>query len=108
MRRNCTQNVFACLLLASFTLLPSCKDDIISLPSVDENGVEVGFYAGGCQTRTAMLPNGLSAEWQPGDDISVWAKNSSGTYTLSNQIFKTYGIDSSRVFFTAELSSAMP
>lgn len=108
MRRNCTQNVFACLLLASFTLLPSCKDDIISLPSVDENGVEVGFYAGGCQTRTAMLPNGLSAEWQPGDDIAVWAKNSSGTYTLSNQIFKTYGIDSSRGFFTSELSSAMP
>lgn len=108
MRRNCTQNVFACLLLASLTLLPSCKDDIFSLPSVDKKGVEVGFYAGGCQTRTAMLPNGLSAEWQPGDDISVWAKNSSGTYTLSNQIFTTYGINSSRGFFTSELSSAMP
>ena len=108
MRRNCTQNVFACLLLASLTLLPSCKDDIISLPSVDKKGVEVGFYAGGCQTRTAMLPNGLSAEWQPGDDIAVWARNSSGTYTLSNQIFKTYGINSSRGFFTSELSSAMP
>ena len=108
MRRNCTQNVFACLLLASLTLLPSCKDDIISLPSVDKKGVEVGFYAGGCQTRTAMLPNGLSAEWHPGDDIAVWAKNSSGTYTLSNQIFKTYGINSSRGFFTSELSSAMP
>ena len=108
MRRNCTQNVFACLLLASLTLLPSCKDDIFSLPSVDKKGVEVGFYAGGCQTRTAMLPNGLSAEWQPGDDIAVWAKNSSGTYTLSNQIFKTYGINSSRGFFTSELSSAMP
>jgi len=108
MRRNCTQNVFACLLLASLTLLPSCKDDIFSLPSVDKKGVEVGFYAGGCQTRTAMLPNGLSAEWQPGDDISVWAKNSSGTYTLSNQIFTTYGINSSRGFFTSKLSSAMP
>ena len=55
-----------------------------------------------------MLPNGLSAEWHPGDDIAVWAMNSSGTYTLSNQIFKTYGINSSRGFFTSELSSAMP
>lgn len=69
---------------------------------------KVGFYAGGSQTRTEMLPNGLSAAWVAGDQMSVWAVNSSGAYTLNNQVFKTYGIDSNRGFFTSELAEAMP
>ena len=69
----------------------------------------VGFHAGGgSQTRTQMLPNGLSADWVAGDELAVWARNSSGSYFLSNQIFKTYGLDGQRGFFTSTLDSAMP
>lgn len=68
---------------------------------------KVGFYAGGGTTRTTMLSNGLSAEWVEGDEIALWAKKSDGTYALTEQVFKTYGIDSKRGFFTSTLSSGM-
>ena len=68
---------------------------------------EVGIYAGGARTRTEMLSNGLSAAWTAGDELAVWARNSSGAYALSNQVFKTYGVDSERGYFTSTLSSPM-
>lgn len=68
---------------------------------------QVGFYAGGSQTKTEMLENGLSTVWVADDVIAMWAKNSSGSFALSNQKFRTYGIDSSKGFFTADLPSAM-
>lgn len=68
---------------------------------------KVGIYAGGAETRTQMLPNGLSTEWVAGDELAVWARNSSGEFTLSNQIFKTYGLDGARGFFTSELAESM-
>lgn len=69
---------------------------------------EVGFYAGGAETRTEMLSDGLSAVWVPGDEIAVWARSSSGAYVLSNQVFKTYGLDGSLGYFTSTLNSPMP
>lgn len=108
MRRNCTKNICAAILWATSILFTSCMDEFGDAPALRHENVKVGIYAGGAQTRTAMLPNGLSAEWVSGDDIAVWAMNSSGTYTLSNQPFTTYGIDASRGFFTSTLSSEMP
>ena len=70
--------------------------------------VEVGFYIGGDQTRTSMLSNGLSAEWEADDKIAVWAVNSSGAPILANQIFKVYGINHNKAFFTSTLSAEMP
>lgn len=76
---------------------------------MNDGPLTVGFHVGdGSQTRTQMMPNGLSAEWETGDELALWARNSSGSYTLSNQIFKTYGLDGQRGFFTSELASAMP
>lgn len=70
---------------------------------------EVGFYVGGAaETRTEMIQDGLSAVWSAGDELAVWAKNSSGSYTLSNQVFKTYAVDKRSGFFTSTLSQAMP
>lgn len=68
----------------------------------------VGIYAGGTQTRTQIQPDGLSACWEAGDELAVWARNSSGSLVLDNQKFKTYGIDGSSGYFTSALSSAMP
>lgn len=103
------------ILLFAFVACEKQDNDLLSSLPTDSEVAEgdpsaytVGFYAGGGVTRTVMLPNGLSAEWVAGDQIALWAKKSDGTYTLSNQIFKTYGIDSSKGFFTSTLSSAMP
>lgn len=92
-------------LLITTLLLSSCMDDLrVEVPGC----VKVGFYAGGEKTRTTMLSNGLSAEWVAGDQVAVWALNSSGSYAISNQIFTTYGLDASRGFFSSTLNSAMP
>lgn len=108
MRRNCTKNICSVLLWATSFLFTSCLDEFGNAPAPHPESVKVGIYAGGVQTRTAMLPNGLSAEWVSGDEIAVWALNSSGSYTLTNQTFGTYGIDASRGFFTSTLDAAMP
>ena len=108
MRRNCTKIVCVCLKIAALMTLSSCADELQTESSRPPQGVEVGFYAGGAQTRTEMLQNGLSAAWVAGDRIAVWALGSSGSYALSNQVFETYGLDQSRGFFTSTLASAMP
>lgn len=88
-------------------ILSACGAEDFQVPHTGTH--EVGFYAGGStQTRTEMLPNGLSAVWSAGDELAVWARNSAGDFALSNQIFKTYGLDDRRGFFTSELDSAMP
>ena len=111
MRRNCTQIVCASLLTVFSFMFLSCADvyDIHEINAPSQPGtVKVGFYAGGPQTRTQMLQNGLSTEWVAGDQIALWALNSSGSYTLSNQVFEAYGLNQSRGFFTSTLPSPMP
>lgn len=105
MRRIWTEKVRAVLTLAILFIMSSCQFDF---QDGRTGPVKVGIYAGGSQTRTEMLPNGLSAAWEAGDELAVWARNSSGSYILAKQIFKTYGIDGTRGFFTAELPSEMP
>lgn len=105
MRRMWIRFIRTFALQMIFFLSASCQMD---LPEHHLDAHKVGFYAGGVSTRTEMLPNGLSAAWESGDEIAVWAKNSSGTYTLDKQVFKTYGLDFERGFFSSTLSSPMP
>lgn len=88
-------------------MLSSCMDDL-NFVSPSHEKVTVGFYAGGAQTRTTMLDNGISAAWEADDQLAVWAIGSSGAYTLSNQIFRLYGSEYGRGFFTSDLDSPMP
>ena len=108
MRRDRNRIVCVCLEIAALLAFASCNDELDTKAPDMPHKVEVGFYAGDAQTRTEMLQNGLSAAWVAGDQIALWALNSSGSYTLSNQVFKTYGLDQSRGFFTSTLASAMP
>lgn len=109
MRRISTKIVCRHVLVAlAAVVLPSCADEFRAEVGNNETSYQVGFYAGGMQTRTEMLENGLSAMWTADDQIALWARNSSGSLTLSNQKFKTYGLDSQKGFFTSDLSSAMP
>lgn len=68
----------------------------------------VGFCIGEASTRTMMNPDGLTASWEKGDRIAVWAKNSAGEYTLNNTQFSVYGADEARAFFTATIDASMP
>lgn len=107
MRQSWIKTIRAFFVPLLALMLSACQTDDFQVPHTGPH--EVGFYAGGStQTRTEMLPNGLSAVWTAGDELAVWAKNSSGVFTLSNQIFKTYGIDGRHGFFTSTLSEAMP
>ena len=109
MRRISVKNVLVPLSLMVLTLLASCQEEIPQGIAVSQpKTVEVGFYAGGHSTRTEMLPNGLTAEWSDGDQVAMWALNSSNVYTLNQQVFTTYAVNESKGFFTTTLSSAMP
>ena len=99
---------YATLVAAALQLSSACTSNLQETLPEDRQEVTVGFYAGGAQTKTAMLSNGLSAAWESGDQLAVWALNQSGSYVLSKQIFKTYGTDGGRAFFTSDLQSAMP
>lgn len=68
----------------------------------------IGFCTGEASTRTMMNPDGLTASWEKGDRIAVWAKNSAGEYTLNNTLFSVYGADGARAFFTATIDASMP
>ena len=95
-------------LVHSAFLLSSCQGDLMPSERSEAQPVEVGIYVGGAHARTAMLENGLSAVWEAGDELAVWARNSAGAFALQNQIFKTYGLDERRGFFTSVLSEPMP
>lgn len=108
MRRNWIDSIRMILSISAISLFASCQIDIQDFGNGNDRCThEVGIYAGGASTRTEMLSNGLSAAWTAGDNIALWAKSSSGSYVLSNHIFTTYGIDSSRGFFKSDLSSIM-
>lgn len=110
MRRNRIIDIRAVLLSVLLPFVASCQLDFPDeMKGVGGGPVQVGINAGkGSQTRTVMLPNGLSAAWEDGDELAVWARNSSGSYILAKQIFKTYGADEAHGFFTSTLASEMP
>ena len=109
MRRIQTRSVCGFLALIIMMLSVSCSTEYQDMKDMDNGPLDVGLYAGGgSQTRTHMQQDGLSAVWESGDELALWAENSSGSYVLDNQIFKTYGLDDRRGFFTSTLASAMP
>lgn len=107
MRRSCKNNVFVCLTVAVLSVFISCESQLQDIVQPATQPIEVGIYAGGTQTRTQMLPDGLSAVWSSDDVISLFAKNSSGSFVLNNQKFTTYGLDGEQGYFTSTLSSPM-
>lgn len=96
--------IIAAGLLCAFS---SCQKGAVE--NVDNVGRHtVGFCTGEASTRTMMNPDGLTASWEKGDRIAVWAKNSAGEYTLNNTQFSVYGADGARAFFTATIDASMP
>ena len=107
MRQNWTKIVRAVWMITTAALLSSCGHGLSE--GFFRGPVEVGFYAGGGeQTRTEMLSNGLSAVWEDGDKLAVWAEDENGSYVLENQTFQVYGSDSGLGLFTSVLTTPMP
>ena len=104
MRQSRIKQIRAHFVLVFLTIVAACQADF-QVPNGEPQ--EVGFYVGGNETRTEMLQNGLSAVWSAGDELALWARNSAGGFALSNQIFKTYGIDGKLGYFTSTLPQAM-
>lgn len=105
MRQRLNKWFRAYFVIIMIQALSACQ---IEFPDLHSGPVKVGLYVGGSETRTEMLSNGLSAVWTAGDELAVWASNTSGSFALSNQVFKTYGIDGQRGFFTSTLAEPMP
>ncbi len=78
--------------------------------SAPSGGEEVVLGVGRSpQTRTAYDSDSKSFVWLPGDKVSVWAKSSSGAYTLNGTTFSLLAreADASSAYFTATLASPM-
>lgn len=89
-------------------LISSCSDNAEDMSPCEKQPCKVGFYAGGPLTRTSICDDGLSSEWNPGDQLSVWAVGSDGAKVLDNIGFAVYGLNGGQAFFTATLDSEMP
>lgn len=106
MRRIFTKIANLIGLCAGMTLMASCQQEQSHSPEIDQ--LTVGFRAGGEVTRTVIGDNGLSAAWESGDKMAVWARNSSDDYTLSRTVFGIYGAGDATGVFTATLDAPMP
>ncbi len=91
-----------------------CSCNGLDVPSRDNSapsgGEEVVLSVGRSpQTRTAYDSDSKSFVWLPGDKVSVWAKSSSGAYTLNGTTFSLLAreADASSAYFTATLASPM-
>jgi len=63
----------------------------------------------GVDSRTSLDAESGTFSWENGDQVAVWAKNSSGTYAFENQAFNLFAqrAESSSAYFVSELDSPM-
>ena len=78
MGQKWTDTVRAVFVLFLLSFISACQAEIMEDSHLGAQ--VVGIYAGGGQTRTEMLSDGLGAVWTADDEIAVWAVNSSGDY----------------------------
>ena len=97
--------------IAVLLLLAACSGQVPELPSISEGPVEVGFMAGGgygVSVKTAAGGDGLSTEWQAGDEVALWAVADGGGAILDAFPFHLYGTTDDAAFFSATIPQAMP
>ena len=63
----------------------------------------------GSQTKTTYNIDTKRFEWNPGDELAVWAKSSAGTYVLDGRPFNLLAVAENRssAYFTASLEAPM-
>lgn len=98
----------AVLLLPVLSVLAAACQTLAPETTIKNENVTVGFRAGGQVTRTSMDANGLSASWEVGDRVSLWARNEAGSFAVNNTVFHLYGLGDGTSVFTAVMNQAMP
>ena len=100
---------FKAVFLLPFLLVLSCsRQELAPDNAEDKNGkITVGFLAGGSATRTLMRPDGLSASWEEGDRLALWARTPAGSYALAAKEFVLYGLGDDISLFTTTLDAPM-
>lgn len=78
-------------------------------PAGDKSSEVVLLMNCSSQTKSSINESADGFLWDDGDKIAVWAKSSSGSYTLSNQPFNLYarGFEQGKGYFTSTLSRQM-
>lgn len=84
-------------------------EDIDWVPDRGEAAQVALMVGGSTGTRTVYDASVNNFVWQTGDGLSVWAKSSSGTFVLDNQVFRLLaaGADGSSAYFSSTLGSLM-
>ena len=80
------------------------------VPGRKASSAEVVLAVGQSQrTRTAYDADTKSFVWQPGDNVSVWAESTSGTFALEGTSFSLLArkADNASAYFTTKLDSPM-
>lgn len=111
-RAHCGLNLIGKIsLFAALLLLNACSGQLPEPPSRTEGPVEVGFAAGcgtGVAVKTAAGGDGLSTDWEEGDEVALWAIADDGTAALEAGVFHVYGITDYAAFFSSVLDQSMP
>ena len=98
-------------LFSASIMLCGCKDYDGLVPECSDTPVRVVLAMGDMPgTKTAYDFDDKRFAWRTGDEISVWAKNAAGAYSLDGHTFSLLakGRDRSGAYFTSTLQSPMP
>ncbi len=99
------------VLAVAGVMLCGCDDLDLKESAEVHDPVRVVLALGrGPETKTTFDSESKRFVWQPGDAVAVWAKSSSGTYSLEGQTFRLMAIeaDGASAYFSATLQSLMP
>ena len=95
------------MLPAVFLLASSCSKVTTGASGRPEGPVTVGISVASEGSRTIIDEDWVNVNWQACDELAVWAKNSSGAYTLDATKFGSSGAGRNAMVFTSELPSPM-
>lgn len=103
------KNLFLPAAVSVLFAVSCAKTDLMPGDSIPQNGVTVAFCTdNGSASKSHILQDGLSSEWEKGDCLVLWAENTAGNYTLDAVPFEMYGYAGGKAIFTATLPEAMP
>lgn len=103
------KNLFLPAAVSVLFAVSCAKTDFMPGDFIPQNGVTVAFCTdNGSASKSHILQDGLSSEWEKGDCLVLWAENTAGNYTLDAVPFEMYGYAGGKAIFTATLPEAMP
>jgi len=91
--------------LLSLAAFSAC--DKASLTHISGHDLTVGFYSAVPSTRSSICADGLSASWEVGDNVCLWAISQQGETVLDAWKFGVYAISDNLAWFSSTLQSPL-